>query len=500
VTRVAHAGQSFVLGVNMAQPRYRDAVTDVPGIRTGHWTDRKAATGCTVILCPAEGAVAACVVLGGSPGTRETDVLSPGNAVQRIHALLLTGGSAFGLDAATGVMRWLDERGIGFETRSGRVPIVPAAVIYDLATGRGDVRPDANAGYAACEAAGTNVRQGSVGGGTGATVAKLGGPERIVKGGLGTASEHLAGGGVVGALVVVNAVGEIVDPLTGKVVAGVRPAAGSVTDGLKLLRTRRSEPPPAPENTTIAVIATDIRLTRDQLYRVALMAHGGIARAVRPSHTPGDGDTVFALSTGERVDERVDLTAIGALGARALERAILNAVRHATPVAGVPAARRAPSVRPVSDADRPWIAEFTAQAWGAETVASKGVLHRPAQLDGFVTEEGGQITGLVTVFAEGRSCEVVTLNSIVQGAGNGSALMAAAERYASERGCNRLWLMTTNDNTHAVRFYQRLGMRITAIHPGAIDAERAIKPEIPLTGNDGIPIRDEIVLEKLLGE
>lgn len=482
----------------MPQPRHRDAITDVPGIRVGHWTDRKAATGCTVILCPPEGAIAACAVLGGSPGTRETDALAAGNAVQRIHALLLTGGSAFGLDAATGVMRWLDERGIGFETRSGRVPIVPAAVIYDLPIGRGDVRPDAEAGYAACEAAGPSVRQGSVGGGTGATVAKLGGPERLVKGGVGTAAERLADGAAVGALVIVNAIGEIVDPLTGRLVAGVRPAAGAPTDGLELLRARRSEPPPAPENTTIAAIATDVLLTRDQLYRVALMAHAGLARTVRPSHTPGDGDTIFALSTGERVDERVDLTAIGALGARALERAIINAVQHATSVAGVPTARRTPTLRSVADADRPWIGGLTLKAWGVETVASKGILHRPAQLDGFVTEEGGQITGLVTVFAEGQSCEVVTLNSIVQDAGHGTALMAAAERYARERGCTRLWLMTTNDNTHALRFYQRLGMRIAAIRPGAIDAERALKPEIPLTGNDGIPIRDEIELEKLL--
>jgi L-aminopeptidase/D-esterase-like protein/N-acetylglutamate synthase-like GNAT family acetyltransferase len=482
----------------MPKPRPRDAITDVPGIRVGHWTDKRAATGCTVVLCPPEGAAAACAVLGGAPGTRETDVLAPGNTVDRVHAVLLTGGSAFGLDAASGVMRWLDERGIGFETRAGRVPIVPAAVIFDLAVGRGDVRPDAASGYAACAAAGSTVRQGSIGAGTGATVAKLGGLDRAVKGGLGTAAELLAGGGVIGALVAVNAIGEIVDPASGRLVAGIRPAPHAPQEGLELLRQRRAEPPPALENTTIAVIATDITLNREHLTRVALMAHAGIARTVRPSHTPGDGDTVFALSTCQRTDPRPDLAAIGALGARALERAILNAITHATALAGIPPARRAPRVRPVTAADRAWIGPFIAESWGAEMVVSKGVTHYPAMLDGFVTEENGAITGLVTLHAQGQHCEVVTLNSIVEHAGNGSALMAAAEQYARDHGCTRLWLITTNDNTHALRFYQRLGMRIAAVRLGAVDAARALKPEIPLTGNDGIGIHDEIELEKLL--
>jgi L-aminopeptidase/D-esterase-like protein/N-acetylglutamate synthase-like GNAT family acetyltransferase len=479
-----------------ARPTARNAITDVPGLRVGQWTDRKGATGCTVVLCPPEGAVAACAVLGGAPGTRETDALLAGNAVKRAHAVLLGGGSAFGLDAASGVMRWLDERGIGFEMKSVRVPIVPAAVIYDLGVGRGDVRPDAAAGYAACEAAGRTVRRGSVGAGTGASVAKLGGIERAVKGGLGTTSERLADGTVIGAIVAVNAVGEIVDPATGRMVAAMRPQPGAPGDSIELLRQRGSAAVSPVENTTIAVVATDVALDREQLYRVALMAHAGIARTVRPSHTPADGDTVFALSTGRREQERPDLAAIGALAARSLERAILDGVRSAAPLAGLPAARAAPTVRPLEIDDRSWVKDLVTREWGAPVVASRGVLYRPAELDGFVAEEGDCVTGLVTVHVEGRACEVVTLNSLVEGRGAGSALMTAAERYARRHGCDRLWLVTTNDNVHALRFYQRLGMRIEAVRPGAIDAARALKPEIPLTGNDGIPIRDEIELSR----
>lgn len=484
-------------------PSPRDAITDVPGLRVGHWTDRRAATGCTVVLCPPEGAVAACAVLGGAPGTRETDALLPGNLVKRAHAVALTGGSAFGLDAATGVMRWLAERGIGFETRSGRVPIVPAAVIYDLGVGRADAWPDAAAGYAACAAAASGVQQGSVGAGTGATVAKVAGMQRAVKGGLGSASEHTAGGAVVGAIVAVNALGEIVDHARGRAVARMRPgvadgaaygSAAEPNDGIEHLRRRRAEPAAPLENTTIAVVATDVLLDREQLYRLALMAHAGIARAVRPSHTPGDGDTVFALSTGARLEESPDLVALGALAARALERAILNGVRHATALAGIPAVSTAPRVRPVRDADRPWIEEFIAREWGSPVVASRGVLHRPSALDGFIAEADGATIGLITLHVKDSACEVVTLNSLLPGTGAGSALMSVAERYARERECRRLWLVTTNDNAHALRFYQRRGLRIAAVHMGAVDDERKLKPEIPLTGRDGIGIHDEIEL------
>ncbi len=482
----------------MPTARLRDAITDVPGIRVGHWTDRRGATGCTVVLCPPEGAAAAGAVLGGAPGTRETDALAPGNLVQRAHAVLLTGGSAFGLDAAAGVMRWLEERGIGFAVRQTRVPIVPAAVIFDLGIGDPAARPDAAAGYAACEVAGVAVAQGSVGAGTGATVAKLAGCP--VKGGLGTASELLAGGAVVGALVAVNAVGEIVDPETGAVVAPVRLPDGHRVDPYEHLRSR-PVPAAAPtvvpaENTTIAVVATDLPLSHDQLLRVALMAHTGLARAVRPSHTPADGDTVFALATGSAAGATVDLMAVGALAARALERAVLKGVRAATSLAGVPGLGSRPRLVRLRDADRAWLEAFIAREWGAPEVVARGAVYRPAELDGFKAVSEGQTVGLITLRVEGETCEVVTLNSLLPGAG--AALLDGAERYARARGCARLRLVTTNDNLEAVRWYQRRGLRIAAVYPGAVEAARRLKPQIPPIGAHGIPIRDEIELVKEL--
>lgn len=316
----------------------------------GHWTDAAAATGCTVVLTPPAGAVAAVSVLGGAPGSRETDLLRPGMLVQRVHAVLLTGGSAFGLAAATGVVRFLEEQGTGYSTRAARVPIVVAAVLYDLAIGSATVRPGDAEGYTACLAAsaGTSgadgwakpVAEGSVGAGTGATVAKAGGSERAWKGGIATAAERLYDGAVVAAIVVVNAFGDIVDPETGRTVAMPRPdPAGRGMGALDLLKqgaTPRSEPL---LNTTLAIVATTAALDRGQLLRVAEMGHTGIARAINPSHSPADGDTVFALATGEPGAgvREPDLTAIGALGARAVSRAILRAVRAATPIAGVPA-------------------------------------------------------------------------------------------------------------------------------------------------------------------
>ena len=487
----------------MPTARLRDAITDVPGLRVGHWTDRRGATRCTVVLCPPEGAVAACAVLGGAPGTRETDALAPGNLVQRAHAVLLTGGSAFGLDAAAGVMRWLEERGIGFAVRQTRVPIVPAAVIFDLGIGDPAARPDAAAGYAACAAAGVAVAQGSVGAGTGATVAKLAGCP--VKGGLGTASELLADGAMVGAIVVVNAVGEIVDPDTGAVVAPTRLPDGSRADPWQLLRTRLASAGTSAtgtaqvalaENTTIAVVATDLPLTHDQLLRVALMAHTGLARAIRPSHTPADGDTVFALATGSAAGATVDLMAVGALAARALERAVLKGVRAAASLAGVPGLGSRPRPVRLRAADRPWVEAFVAREWGAPEVVARGVVYRPAELDGFKAVSEGQTVGLVTLHVEGDTCEVVTLNSLLPGAG--AALLQAADRYARARGCARLRLITTNDNLEAVRWYQRRGLRIAAVYPGAVEAARRIKPQIPPTGAHGIPVRDEVELVKEL--
>lgn len=318
-----------------------DAITAIQGLRVGHWTDTQGATGCTVVLCP-EGAVAAADVRGGAPGTRETDLLRPGNLVERVHAIVLAGGSAFGLEAATGVMRYLEERGVGYPTRGGPVPIVVAAVLFDLWLGRSDVRPDAAAGYAACQAAGEGpVEEGSVGAGTGASVAKALGPERALKGGLGTACERLASGLQVGALVAVNCFGEVLDPDTGEVIAAPRDEAGRFKSTLEVLRSL----PPAGLyggfNSTIGVVATDAVLDRSQCQRLAIMAQDGLARAIRPAHTPVDGDSIFALATG-RATAEVDMTALGAIAARGLERAILRAVRQARGLAGVPAVSELP--------------------------------------------------------------------------------------------------------------------------------------------------------------
>ena len=503
-------------GLRLGLPH--DAITDITGLRVGHWTDAAAATGCTVLLGPPEGMTAAVAVLGGAPGTRETDVLAPGNSVEKAHAIVLTGGSAFGLEAASGVMRWLRAQDIGFPMRGGvRVPIVPAAVIYDLGTGSAEVWPDADAGVAACLAAREgDVPRGSVGAGAGATVAKLAGPERALKGGLGTASDRHATGITVGALVAVNAVGEIVDPATGRAVAPVLPKDGRPLSALTHLRSRRLSPPgqqtnqlgvsesqgsaepPATANTTIAVVATDLALDRAQLLRLALMAHAGIARTIRPSHTPADGDTVFAVSTGRlQPAGPVDLVAVGALAARALERAILDGVRLATPLAGVPAVSF-PSVRPLGPAERAWLPAFMTDAWGAETVVSRGRIHSPAELPGFVARWGDAVAGVVTMHRSGDDCEIVTLNAVVEGAGIGRALLVAAEGWARAHGCRRLWLVTTNDNMRALDVYQRFGMQVAAWRSGAVDEERALKPEIPLTGLGGIAIRDEVELAKVL--
>jgi len=283
--------------------------------------------------------VAAVDVRGGAPGTRETDVLGPGNLVDRVHAVLLSGGSAFGLDAATGVMRFLEERGVGVPTPGGPVPIVVGAVLYDLSIGRADIRPDADAGYAACLAARAGrFAQGSVGAGTGATVGKALGPAGAVKGGIGSAAEALPGGIVVGALVAVNCFGEVIDPDAGRVLAGPRDDKGGFASTLDALRKRPPSLPFGATNSTIGVVATNARLTREQAYRLAVMAHDGLARAVRPAHTAVDGDVFFALATGAG-EQVADVIALGALAARAVERAIVRAVTEARGLAGVRAMR-----------------------------------------------------------------------------------------------------------------------------------------------------------------
>lgn len=315
-----------------------DSITAITGITAGHWTDAEAATGCTVILVP-EGAVASVDVRGGAPATRETDLLRPGNLVDRVHAVLLSGGSAYGLDAASGVLRWLEEHGHGFPVTQGIVPIVPAACLYDFSIGRSDVRPAAEAGYSACEAASDDVDMGSVGAGTGATVAKALGIEHALKGGIGTAAERTASGITIGALVAVNSWGEVVDPESGIVIAGPRgDASGSFVPTLDVLRKSPPLSPFAAENSTIGVVATDAVLSKEQVSRLAVIAQTGLARTIRPVHTPVDGDIIFALATGKN-DTQTDVLQLGALAARAVERAVIHAVREAVSVAGMPAVR-----------------------------------------------------------------------------------------------------------------------------------------------------------------
>lgn len=300
-------------------------ITDVPGIRIGHWSDRAARTGCTVVLLPPEGAVASCEVRGSAPGTRETDLLRPGKTVERVHAICLCGGSAFGLAAADGVMRYLRERKIGVEVAAARVPIVPAAVIFDLAAGSGGAYPGPDEGYAACVDAerGALSPEGQVGAATGATVGKLLGRKHAVPGGLGTASVRLPDGTVVGALAVVNAVGDVVDA-QGRIVAGASGPAGPIDAWTALLGGK--QPDAGPLNTTLGVVATDARLDKTQCRQLAELGHDGLAMAIRPVHTRSDGDTVFALSTGDR---QADPLRLGVAATEALRRAIERAVRVA---------------------------------------------------------------------------------------------------------------------------------------------------------------------------
>ena len=308
-------------------------ITDVAGIKVGHFTDTRRPTGCTVVLCE-QGATAGVDVRGSAPGTRETDLLDPINHVEQAHAILLSGGSAFGLDAASGVMRYLEERGVGYVTPYAKVPIVPAAILFDLRLGDARIRPDAESGYQACLAAKAGpCDEGSVGAGTGATLGKMQ-PGLPMKGGLGTASVRM-GDVVVGALVAVNCVGNVVDPKTGTIIAGSRSPEGQgfidVTEWV------RGGIPAETTNTTIGVIATNVRFTKAQLKKIAQMGHDGMARCINPVHTPWDGDTLFAISTGG-IATAVDVGHIGALAAEVVSQAILRAVLRAKPLPGYPAA------------------------------------------------------------------------------------------------------------------------------------------------------------------
>jgi len=318
-------------------------ITDVPGIRVGQLSLAERPTGCTVVLADGDGAVAGVSQRGGAPGTRDTDLLNPANAVERINAVSLAGGSTFGLDVAQGVMKYLEEQGTGLRFGGATIPIVPAAIIFDLPFGgKPAIRPTADCGYRAAAAARADaVREGNVGAGTGATVGKMGGRGRsAMKGGVGSASIRLPDGLVVGAIVVVNAVGDVVDPATGRLVAGTRNADGSLADVRTLLRSGATlSGPSAGENTTIGVVATNARLTKAQMERVAIMADDGLARAIVPSHTPNDGDTIFALATG-RWDGTADVTRIGALAADVMAEAIVRAVARADSLGGLASARQ----------------------------------------------------------------------------------------------------------------------------------------------------------------
>ena len=321
-------------------PAMTGTLTDVEGLLVGHAVRRERPTGCTVILAR-DGAVAGVDVRGAAPGTRETDLLDPLNTVQQVHAIVFAGGSAFGLDAASGVVGWLEEQGIGFAAGPTRVPIVPAAILFDLGIG-GDprIRPDAACGReAAMAASSAAVPQGSVGAGAGATVGKLLGLAHAMKGGVGSASIRLPNGLVVAALVAVNARGDVVDPATGKVVAGVRTADGQhLADARELLRQGATVPSPGAENTTLGVVATNATLTKTEASLVARMAHDGFARAIAPVHTPSDGDVIFAMATAKQAGA-ADVGLIGALAADVTAQAIVNAVRHADPLPSLPSVR-----------------------------------------------------------------------------------------------------------------------------------------------------------------
>ena len=322
-----------------------NAVTDVEGIKVGHYTDREGITGCTVVLCEG-GAVGGVDVRGSAPGTRETDLMRPMNWVQEVHAVMITGGSAYGLDAASGVMRYLEEREIGFNVGVGVVPIVPAAVLFDLAIGDPKARPDAEAGYQACQSAtGGPVAEGSIGAGTGATVGKLLGPKFATKSGLGTASVKIGKGIVVGAIVAVNAFGDVVDPDSGAIIAGTRkPVIGGFVNTVRRMQGDLGQTLLGLANTTLAVVATNTYLTKEAANKVAQMAQDGLARSIRPVHTMFDGDTIFALSTGKPPKKGSGAnpavtTAVGIAAAEVLAQAVLQAAQQAESLGGVPAIR-----------------------------------------------------------------------------------------------------------------------------------------------------------------
>lgn len=323
-------------------------ITDVQGVKAGHFTDPRRPTGCTVLIFE-KGATAGVDVRGSAPGTRETDLLNPINTVQQVQAILLSGGSAFGLDAASGVVRYLEEHKLGYHAGQIIVPIVPAAILFDLGLGDSKIRPTAESGYQACEAASAGrIAEGNVGAGAGATVGKMFGMGSAMKSGIGTASIRVGNTGIiVGAIAAVNSVGDVVDPKTGKIIAGARRPDGSgFFDSMAQLRAGRdvelsggsANSADAGRNTTIAVVATNVAFDKTQMTKIAQMAHDGLARTIYPVHTPSDGDTIFAAATGT-IPVRANHGHIGALAADVLAQAVLRAVMNAQGLPGLPSYR-----------------------------------------------------------------------------------------------------------------------------------------------------------------
>jgi len=308
-----------------------NTITAVPGIKVGHYTDLQAITGCTVILVE-DGAVAGVCVSGSAPGTRETDLLKTGNLAQQVHAILLTGGSAFGLEAAAGVMQFLEEKNIGFQTDTINVPIIPSAVIYDLDIGNPHIRPNKEAGYIASSNATTQeVIQGSVGAGTGAMVGKGAGKNYSMKSGVGSSLIDLGKGILVGALSVVNATGDIYE--NGEIIAGAIDENNKFLDIYNLMKKRMFRANPG-ENTTLSVVATNARLTKEWVNKIAQVANDGFARTIKPVHSLFDGDTVFCISTGNVEVDFFDISLISQVAAEAIEKSIINAVKHAQKIDG----------------------------------------------------------------------------------------------------------------------------------------------------------------------
>lgn len=322
-----------------------NSITDVPGIEVGQAQDLQALTGVSVILCR-KGAVAGVDQRGGAPGTRETDLLNPINLIEKVHAIVLAGGSAFGLDSAGGVMKYLEEQNIGFDVGVARVPIVPAAILFDLSLGRADIRPTSEMGYrAAADASSVRPVEGNAGAGAGASVGKIFGNIGAMKSGIGTASIDIGGGIIVGAIAAVNAYGDVIDPKTGEIIAGARTSKlGPLTIGapgyfadtlgtMKTLAGRMIEGFAMHSNTVIGVVATNAHLSKSEATKMAQMAHDGLARVIRPAHTMLDGDTIFALATGQK---NADISLVGAFAAEAFAAACISAVMAASSAGGLP--------------------------------------------------------------------------------------------------------------------------------------------------------------------